>query len=115
MFSPATTVLAAEGGSPLGGNLMIIVLIVAMFFLLFVVPSRRQKKYLAELHDRQSRMTPGTRVKTGWGLYGTIVSNDDASGVVQLEIAPNTVIEVDRQFVTEIVDQNSTTRQTEEQ
>lgn len=104
MFSTTTAVLAADGNSALGGNIFMIVLLLAMFLLLFVLPSRRQRKYLAELQDRQSRMVTGTRVKTAWGLYGTIVTNDDRTGVVQLEIAPNTIVEVDRTVVTEIIE-----------
>lgn len=72
--------------------------ILAFFWLLFVMPQskrgKEQKKMLAAL-------TKGTEVVTNGGLLGKVVDLDE--NFVQLEIAENTVVQVQRHAVANMV------------
>lgn len=69
-------------GSGLSTILMLVLMVAAFWFLLI----RPQKKRQQEAVKMQNSLTPGTRVMTTTGLFGTIsaVDNED----VVIEIAP---------------------------
>lgn len=71
------------------GTLLPIILIGVVFYLLIMRPARtRQRKQM----EMMSALTPGTRVMTTAGVYGTVVSIDEDDA--ELEIAPGVVIRV---------------------
>jgi preprotein translocase subunit YajC len=63
--------------------LLLPLLLLAVFYLLLIRPQQRQRKQMAEL---QSTLGPGSKVMTGAGLFGTVVSIQDER--VELEVAP---------------------------
>lgn len=80
-------------------SLLPLVLLVVVFYLLVMRPARaRQRDYLAT----QSALTPGSRVMLTSGIFGELVSVGDVEA--ELRIAPDTVISVNRQAVSKVVD-----------
>jgi preprotein translocase subunit YajC len=63
--------------------LLLPLLLLAVFYLLLIRPQQRQRKQMAQL---QSTLGPGSKVMTGAGLFGTVVSIHDER--VELEVAP---------------------------
>ncbi len=80
------------------GTLLPIILIGVVFYLLIMRPARtRQRKQM----EMMSALTPGTRVMTTAGVYGTIVSIDDDDA--ELEIAPGVVIRVVKAAIGKVI------------
>ncbi|GAA1951523.1 hypothetical protein GCM10009717_16980 [Agromyces allii] len=79
--------------------IMLAVLAVLIFFMF-----RNSRKRQAEAQQLQSKVQPGARVMTNFGVYGTIVSIDEEENQVQLEVAPGTVLTVHRQTVARVVE-----------
>lgn len=69
-------------GNPIGTFLPLILLVVVFYFLLI----RPQRKRQQEQVRMQSSLTPGTRVMTTTGLFGTVIAVEDDEMV--LELAP---------------------------
>jgi preprotein translocase subunit YajC len=69
-------------GNPIGTFLPLILLLVVFYFLLIRPQRKRQQEHLR----MQQSLTPGTRVMTTTGLFGTVTAVDDDEMV--LEIAP---------------------------
>jgi len=69
-------------GNPIGTFLPLILLIVVFYFLLIRPQRKRQQEHLR----MQESLTPGTRVMTTTGLFGTVVAVEDDEMV--LEVAP---------------------------
>lgn len=61
---------------------LLLVLMLAFMFFQF----RKQKKQMAATAAMQDSLTPGTKVMTSTGLYGSVVSVDEDT--IDLEIAP---------------------------
>ncbi|WP_285708857.1 preprotein translocase subunit YajC [Microtetraspora sp. NBRC 16547] len=70
------------GNNPLGTFLPLILLVVVFYFLLIRPQRKRQQEQL----QMQNSLTPGARVMTTTGLFGTVVGLEDDD--VILEIAP---------------------------
>ncbi len=79
--------------------LMLAVLAVLVFFMF-----RNGRKRKADLEALQSKMVAGAEVMTNFGMYGTIVSIDEAENKVALEIAPGTVVNIHRQTIARVVE-----------
>jgi preprotein translocase subunit YajC len=80
------------------GTLLPIILIGVVFYLLIMRPARtRQRKQM----EMMSALTPGTRVMTTAGVYGTIVSIDDDDA--ELEIAQGVVIRVVKAAIGKVI------------
>jgi preprotein translocase subunit YajC len=82
---------------------MLVVLVVLVFFVF-----RNNRKRKAQTEELQSKMVPGARVMTSFGLYGTVQSIDDAAATAELEIAPGTVITVHKQTLAKVVSSEPT-------
>jgi preprotein translocase subunit YajC len=78
---------------------MLAVLGVLVFFMFR--NSRKRQKDQASL---QSQMVAGAEVMTNFGMYGTILSIDEESNKVALEIAPGTVVSLHRQTIARVVE-----------
>jgi preprotein translocase subunit YajC len=78
---------------------MLAVLGVLVFFMFR--NSRKRQKDQASL---QSQMVAGAEVMTNFGMYGTILSIDEESNRVALEIAPGTVVSLHRQTIARVVE-----------
>ena len=79
--------------------IMLAVLAVLIFFMF-----RNSRKRQADARDLQSKVQPGAKVMTNFGVFGTILSIDEDENQVLLETTPGTVITVHRQTVARVVD-----------
>ncbi|MBZ5637901.1 MAG: preprotein translocase subunit YajC [Acidobacteriia bacterium] len=75
-----------------------VVLVFVIFYFLLIAPARKkQKRHQEMLND----LKPGDRVITQGGIHGTISGVSDA--VVQLKIADQVKVEVDKRSITDKV------------
>jgi len=79
-------------------SLLIIVVIFAIM-MIFMFRSQRRRQRAAQ--DTQRGVADGSRVRTTFGVYGTVVGSDDRN--VILEIAPGTQIKMLRQAIAAVV------------
>ncbi|MBQ3631280.1 MAG: preprotein translocase subunit YajC [Prevotella sp.] len=95
-----TIFLAAQaaqggGGSMMSFWLMIIGMFAIMYFFM-ILPQRKKQK---EIQKFQNELAEGTQVVTGGGIYGTVKSIDLTKNTVDVKIARDVVITVDRSYV----------------
>ncbi len=84
---------ASGGGSSMSGLLLIVAMIVIFYFFMI----RPQQKKQKEIKNAREAMKNGDRVVTAGGIHGKIKDISDAT--VMIEIAPGTVIKVDKTSV----------------
>ncbi|MEV0997930.1 preprotein translocase subunit YajC [Nonomuraea sp. NPDC050202] len=65
------------------GSILPLILLVVVFYFLLIRPQRKRQQ---EAIQMQNSLTPGTRVMTTTGLFGTVVTVDNED--VVLEVAP---------------------------
>lgn len=80
------------------------ILLFAMLGVFIFMMFRRNKKTQQTQAKLQSQFAPGVEVMTSFGLFGRIVSMDDAENKVVLELSPGNLATVHRQAVTKIVE-----------
>ena len=83
---------AAQGGSGMSMLLMMVALFAIMYFFMIRPQQKRQK----EIQKFQNELTEGASVVTGCGIYGTVKSIDLAKNTVDVKIARDVVITVDK-------------------
>jgi preprotein translocase subunit YajC len=76
------------------GYLIIIVVLFAVMWLFLVRPQRRRQVQQAQMQDT---LAVGDEILTAGGIHGTVRELDDE--IVHVEIAPDTVIRLDRRAV----------------
>jgi preprotein translocase subunit YajC len=76
------------------GYLIIIVVLFAALWLFLIRPQKRRQVEQARLQDS---VAPGDEILTAGGIHGTVRGVEDE--LVQVEIAPGTVIRLDRRAV----------------
>ncbi|QDG67264.1 MULTISPECIES: preprotein translocase subunit YajC [Micrococcaceae] len=81
-------------------NIVLFAMLGIFIFMMF----RRNKKTKEQQATLQSQFEPGVEVMTSFGLFGRIVSMDDAENKVVLELSPGNLATVHRQSVTKIVE-----------
>jgi len=86
---------AAQGGS----GMSMILMMVAIFAIMWFFMIRPQQKKQKEIQQFQNSLTEGTQVVTGGGIYGTVKSIDLAKNTVEVKIARDVVITVDKSYV----------------
>lgn len=79
------------------GYLIIIVVLFAVMWLFLVRPQRRRQVQQAQM---QNTLEAGDEVLTAGGIHGTVEKVED--DVVHVEIAPGTVIRVDRRAIASV-------------
>ena len=79
--------------------IMLAVLAVLIFFMF-----RNSRKRQADARELQTKVVPGAKVMTNYGVFGTILSIDDDENQVELESTPGTVLLVHRQTITRVID-----------
>ena len=84
-------------------DLMTILLLVIFAFFIFTM-FRRNKKAQAQQAEMRTKFVPGVEVMTSFGLYGRILSVDDAENKVLLELSPGTTATVHRQAVSKVIE-----------
>lgn len=93
-----TLVLAAQAGQN-GGGLSMIIMMVAIFAIMYFFMIRPQQKRQKEIQKFQNELTEGTQVVTGGGIYGTVKSIDLTKNTVEVKVARDVVITVDKSYV----------------
>jgi preprotein translocase subunit YajC len=73
------------------------------FWFLVVLPQRRRQREHGVMQDT---LALGDEVITAGGLHGTVVEEEET--VVRVEIAPGTVVRVDRRAIAAKVEQDAT-------
>jgi preprotein translocase subunit YajC len=84
--------------------IMLAVLAVLIFFMF-----RNSRKRQADARNLQSKVQPGAKVMTNFGVFGTILSIDEDENQVLLETSPGTVLTVHRQTIARVVEPNAET------
>jgi preprotein translocase subunit YajC len=75
---------------------LIIIVILGLAYVLLMLPARRRRQSHAAMQDSVSI---GDEVITAGGMHGHVRELDDAAGTLQLEIAPDVVVTIDRRAV----------------
>ena len=86
---------SAQGGS----GMSMIIMMVAIFAIMWFFMIKPQQKKQKEIQKFQNELTEGTQVITGGGIYGTVKSIDLAKNTVDVKIAKDVVITVDKSYV----------------
>ena len=87
-------VLVAQAAQ--GGGMSMIIMMVAIFAIMWFFMIRPQQKKQKEIQKFQNELTEGTPVVTGGGIYGTVKSIDLTRNTVEVKIARDVVITVDK-------------------
>ena len=92
-------ILAAQAAQEGGSGISMILMMVAIFAIMWFFMIRPQQKKQKEIQSFQNSLTEGMQVITGGGIYGTVKSIDLAKNTVDVKIARDVVITVDKSFV----------------
>ena len=76
-----------------------IIMMVAIFAIMWFFMIRPQQKKQKEIQKFQNELTEGTQVVTGGGIYGTVKSIDLTKNTVEVKVARDVVITVDKSYV----------------
>ena len=90
-------ILAAQAAQ--GSGMSMILMMVAIFAIMWFFMIRPQQKKQKEIQQFQNSLAEGTQVITGGGIYGTVKSIDLAKNTVDVKIARDVVITVDKGYV----------------
>ena len=82
-----------------GGGMSMIIMMVAIFAIMWFFMIRPQQKKQKEIQKFQNELSEGQQVITGGGIYGTVKSIDLAKNTVEVKIARDVVITVDKSYV----------------
>ena len=90
-------VLAAQAAQ--GSGMSMIIMMVAIFAIMWFFMIKPQQKKQKEIQKFQNELTEGQQVVTGGGIYGTVKSIDLTKNTVEVKIARDVVITVDKSYV----------------
>ena len=91
-------VLAAQAAGQ-GSGMSMIIMMVAIFAIMWFFMIKPQQKKQKEIQKFQNELTEGQQVITGGGIYGTVKSIDLTKNTVDVKIARDVVITVDKSYV----------------
>ena len=80
------------------GYLIVIIALFAALWLFLIRPQRRRQVDQARM---QSALATGDEILTAGGVYGTVRAMEDE--VVEVEIAPGTIVRLDRRAVAAVL------------
>jgi len=92
---------AAASSSSSGGGSDSFLIILVIFGLLMVFMFRSQRRRQRATQDTQKQVMNGSRVRTTFGVFGTVIDGDDRNVIV--EVAPGTQIKMLRQAIAAVV------------
>lgn len=95
-------------GNP-NNMMMTLLMFGGVFAVMYFIIIRPQQKQRKEIQKFQNELTEGTQVVTGGGIYGTVKRIDLTKNTVDVKIAKDVVITVDKGYV--FKDMASTTQQ----
>lgn len=94
----ATSPAPAKSGTSSPTFFIVLIVLFAAFYVLMIRPQRNRARRTMQV---QNQVTPGQRIRTTAGLYGTVVSGDDRDIVV--EVAPGVHVTMLRRAVMEVL------------
>lgn len=92
-------ILAATSAQNGGGSMSMLIMMGAVFVIMWFFMIRPQQKKQKAIRTFQNSIDKGTAVVTGGGIYGKVKNVDHATGKVEVEIANNVVVTVDKNYV----------------
>ena len=87
-------ILAAQSAQ--GVDMSMLFMMVAIIAIMYFFMIRPQQKRQKEIQKFQNSLAEGTPVVTGGGIYGTVKSIDLAKNTVDVKIARDVVVTVDK-------------------
>jgi preprotein translocase subunit YajC len=99
MGTPHMLAAAAAKTTSGGSSSLLIIIVIFAIMMIFMFRSQRRRQRAAQ--DTQRQGVDGSRVRTTFGVYGTIVEGDDRN--VMLEVAPGIRIKMLRQAIAAVV------------
>ncbi|MCR4583802.1 MAG: preprotein translocase subunit YajC [Prevotella sp.] len=94
-----TSIILAAQAAGQGSGMSMILMMVAIFAIMWFFMIRPQQKKQKEIQQFQNQLQEGTEVITGGGIHGTVKSIDLAKNTVDVKIARDVVITVDKTYV----------------
>jgi preprotein translocase YajC subunit len=91
--------LAASTTSSRSSSSFLIIILIFGVMMIFLFRSQKRRQRMAQNTQRQ--VSDGSKIRTTFGLYGTIVSGDDRNVIV--EIAPGVEVKLLRQAIAAVV------------
>ena len=91
-------VLAAQIAGQ-GSGMSMIIMMVAIFAIMWFFMIKPQQKKQKEIQKFQNELTEGTEIVTGGGIHGVIKSIDLAKNTVDVKIARDVVVTVEKTSV----------------
>ena len=91
-------VLAAQAAGQ-GSGMSMIIMMVAIFTIMWFFMIKPQQKKQKEIQKFQNELTEGTEVITGGGIHGVVKSIDLAKNTVDVKIARDVVVTVEKTSV----------------
>ena len=91
-------VLAAQAAGQ-GSGMSMIIMMVAIFAIMWFFMIKPQQKKQKEIQLFQNSLTEGMQVVTGGGIYGTVKGIDLAKNTVDVKIARDVVVTVEKTSV----------------
>lgn len=82
-----------------GGGMMMLLMMVAIFAIMYFFMIRPQQKQQKEIRNFQNQLTEGTDVVIGGGIHGTVKSVDLARNTVEVKIARDVIVTVEKSQV----------------
>ena len=92
-----TSIVLAAQAAQNGGGMSMIIMMVAIFAIMWFFMIRPQQK--KQIQKFQNELTEGTEVVTGGGIHGTVKSVDLAKNTVDVKIARDVVVTVEKSSV----------------
>ena len=90
-------IIAAQSAQ--GGGMSMIIMMVAIFAIMYFFMIKPQQKKQKEIQKFQNELTEGTEVITGGGIHGVVKSIDLAKNTVDIKIARDVVVTVEKTSV----------------
>ncbi|MFP3465525.1 preprotein translocase subunit YajC [Leifsonia sp. SIMBA_070] len=81
-------------------TILMVVILAALVFFMF----RNSRKRRRDQEETRSKMVPGAEVMTNFGLYGTLISVDEANNTAVIETSPGHEVKVHRQVLARVVE-----------
>ena len=91
-------VLAAQAAGQ-GSGMSMIIMMIAIFAIMWFFMIKPQQKKQKEIQKFQNELTEGTEVVTDGGIHGTVKSIDLAKNTVDVKIARDVVVTVEKTSV----------------
>ena len=91
-------VLAAQAAGQ-GSGMSMIIMMIAIFAIMWFFMIKPQQKKQKEIQKFQNELTEGTEVVTGGGIHGVVKSIDLAKHTVDVKIARDVVVTVEKTSV----------------